>query len=208
MFLKHDDYYAPGAVRYTYIANDVMNLRSSAGGGSIVATLANDTAVTILEQTDYDDSYVKVRVNSTGQVGYIFKTSLYVRPLEGHSSDNGRIMSNYVLQGGYKEVLKEMADALGTHYLVLAGILQRECSGITTYTDNGKPLIRIEGKNILYNLGPDYWQIFKNNGYTLRAKYTATGEVEITSYAQLKDIVENGPTPALWELYKNGKNVE
>lgn len=91
MFLKHDDYYAPGAVRYTYIANDVMNLRSSAGGGSIVATLANDTAVTILEQTDYDDSYVKVRVNSTGQVGYIFKTSLYVRPLEGHSSDNGRI---------------------------------------------------------------------------------------------------------------------
>ena len=183
-----------------------MNLRSSAGGGSIVATLANDTAVTILEQTDYDDSYVKVRVNSTGQVGYIFKTSLYVRPLEGHSSDNGRIMSNYVLQGGYKEVLKEMADALGTHYLVLAGILQRECAGMPTYTDNWMPLIRIEGKNLLYNLGPDYWQIIRNNGYVLYANYNA-GTIEMTSYAQLKDIVESDNPPGSWSFRKNGTSI-
>ena len=206
MFLKHDDYYAVGAVRYTYIANDVMNLRSAPSGGSVVAALANDTAVTILEQTDYSDSYVKVRVNSTNQVGYIFKPSLYVRPLAGHSSDSGKIMSDHVLQDGYKEVLKEMADALGTHYLVLAGILQCECSGMPTYTDNWMPLIRIEGKNLLYNLGPEYWQTIRNNGYVLYANYKA-GTTEITSYAQLKDIVENNNPPGSWSFRKNGTSI-
>ena len=200
MFLKHDDYYAPGAVRYTYIANDVMNLRSSAGGGSIVATLANDTAVTILEQTDYDDSYVKVRVNSTGQVGYIFKTSLYVRPLEGHSSDNGRIMSNYVLQGGYKEVLKEMADALGTHYLVLAGILQRECSGTPMYDDNGLPLIRIEGRKLIEAFGDEAWEYFIAKGYYVKAFYRSGGSKRVDTIAEIN--IEKKKDVRLWDVMK------
>lgn len=200
VFLKHDDYYALGAVRYTYIANDVMNLRSSAGGGSIVATLANDTAVTILEQTDYDDSYVKVRVNSTGQVGYIFKTSLYVRPLAGHSSDNGRIMSNYVFQDGYEEVLKEMADALGTHYLVLAGILQRECSGTPMYDDNGLPLIRIEGRKLIEAFGDEAWEYFIAKGYYVKAFYRSGGSKRVDTISEIN--IEKKKDVKLWDVMK------
>lgn len=210
MFLKHDDYYAVGAVRYTYIANDVMNLRSAPSGGSVVAALANDTAVTILEQTDYGDSFVKVRVNSTNQVGYIFKPSLYVRPLAGHSSDSGKIMSSHVLQDGYKEVLKEMADALGTHYLVLAGILQRECSGSPNYTDNNKPIIRIEGRSIYNLVGEAKWQDFVDAGYHYCAYYregkAVAGQQGLVYYfhidtdEQRKNVIAQYGNPTLWEI--------
>ena len=215
MFLKHDDYYAVGAVRYTYIANDVMNLRSAPSGGSVVAALANDTAVTILEQTDYGDSFVKVRVNSTNQVGYIFKPSLYVRPLAGHSSDSGKILNRYEIINGYKEVLQEMADALDTNYLVLAAILYHECNGVPVYLDNGKPIMRIEGKNIISKLSANEWQVFRNHGYELYAQYTnavvyngvKTNKILVTSNAERTEIEDQFGKPRLWELEKNSRNV-
>lgn len=202
MFLKHDDYYAQGAVRYTYVANDVMNFRDAPNSttSNVIATLANDTAVTILEQTDYEDSFVKVRVNSTGQEGYIYKLSLYVRPLAGHSSDNGKIMSNHVFQDGYEEVLKEMADALGTHYLVLAGILQRECSGIPMYSDNGLPLIRIEGRKLIEAFGDEAWEYFIAKGYYVKAFYRSGGSKRVDTISEIN--IEKKKDVKLWDVMK------